>query len=1618
MKKLLKEIRDNNVLLEVVDGQLKVFASESQIDPALIAAIRENKKELVQFLTNNDNMLVEDMAIPALPQADSYPLSPAQQRLWVLSQFREGNIAYNIPGVYVLEGALDVMALEQAFRQLPARHEILRTVFREDDKGEIRQFILPADDARFQLRQIDLQQEVLQSARLQSLVAEEVAQPFDLAGGPLLRGVLFRLSENKWAFAATLHHIISDAWSMEVLVRELLLFYNAAASGVAAPLPPLRIHYKDYAAWQRSQQESAVKDGHRAYWLQQFEGELPVLALPADHTRPAVKTYNGGTVGLHISAVLANRLQACCQEHGASLFMGLMAVLNALFYRYTGQEDIIIGSSKSGRDHIELENQIGFYLNTLALRNRFSGADSFRQLLTGVRQVTLEAYEHQSYPFDELIDELSLQRDTSRSALFDVIVGFQQADVADESSKLGAVKVSRYEAWEERFNKFDLTFLFAAGANGIQVNIGYNSDIYNKDTVTRMAGHFEQLLATALAHPDTALYELDYLNAAEKQQLLETFSHATNGYPSEKTIVDLFQQQVSKTPDAPALAFNDTVLSYRELDNKSDQLASYLLAQHHILPDEVVGIMLDRSENMIIAILGILKAGGAYVAIEPDQPKARKAFIMQDTAIKVLITQTDYVFELDYYSGGIYAIDIQLEDNMAPVKPVVDLHPANLAYVLYTSGSTGQPKGVMISHRSLVDYSYGVRAKTNIGSCKTFGLVSTISADLGNTVIYTSILMGGCLRIFSSSDIMSASRLSSAHVDCMKIVPSHWKALQEPDRLFVPGKCLIFGGEQLTPDVLTHIREHNGKCEVYNHYGPSEATIGKLLRRIDVAAPRISLGMPFCNGHVYVLDNQQRPCPIGVAGEICISGDGLAAGYLNQPELTASRFVSNPYIAGELIYKTGDLGRWLPDGSIAFLGRKDDQVKIRGYRIELDEITEALQEHPSVDTAVVLARDSQSGERELAAYYVASLPLGAEELRTFLSKSLPSYMLPRYFVQLDAMPITSNGKINRKLLPDPNVTGNADEASYIAPRNTVELQLAAIWQEVLGKERIGIKDNFFELGGHSLKATRLASQVHRKFNVKIDFHDLFTSTTLEEQAQLIAGTQQTLFERIHPAPVQRYYPLSSSQRRLWVLSQFRESNIAYNVPGIYLFDGIPNREALAHAFDQLILRHEILRTVFREDEEGTVRQFILPAEALGFGLQYHDLRHAAEQETALQQLLQQETGQPFDLATGPLVRAALICLADDRWVFAYTMHHIISDGWSTGILLKELLLFYNAFHERNAYPALPALRIQYKDYAVWQQEQLQGDAFNRHRDYWLQQFTGELPVLDLPGDRPRPAAKTYNGGTVLRSFDPAVVKKLRELTIQHDASLFMGLLAAVNILLYRHTGQQDVIIGSPVAGRGHADLDDQIGFYLNTLALRTRFQPADTYLQLLENVRSLTLDAYEHQSYPFDELLNGLKMSRDMSRTALFDVLIDLHNTRPNFNAEGQAAKDLSIRPFSAGGQVISKFDLTFMFIEAGDELAISLEYNSDIYTKSTAEHFCNRLAILLSAIAASPEMPLQELPCMEQREREQLLSAFNDIPLNYTERTDVLTSFKKQVAQHPDHIAVVFEQSQLTYAA
>jgi amino acid adenylation domain-containing protein len=1539
-------------------------------------------------------------AIPKVSASESYPLTASQSRLWILSQLEGGALAYNMPAAVKLTGPLNVDKFKESFQLLVERHEILRTYFKINPEGEVRQYVLFGEQVDFEIEEKDFSLVENQGEKIAGYLQDRNAKPFDLEQTPLIRASLIKLNEDKHVFFLSLHHIIGDGWSIEILINEVVKTYNALLKGKRINLPELRIQYKDYGVWLKNELKEEKDQIAEQYWLQKFEGELPVLNLPSFKKRPLVQTYNGDSFTHSFSKVFLHKLKTFSKEQDVTLFMTLLAGINLLLHKYTGQDDIIIGTPVAGREHPDLENQIGLYLNTLSIRTQLQKESNFIDFVALQKETLLGAYDHQSYPFDVLVEKLNLKRDTSRSALFDVLVVLQNQEQLKNlnTEEFSNIQISDYD-FKNKTSQLDISFTFVE-TDGLNLTIEYNTDIYDDYIVERIFPHFENLLSELLEEPQKLIQDAEYLTSAEEQQLLVEFNTTEAAYSKDKTIIDLFEQQVTKTPDNIAVVFEETKLTYNELNEKANQLAYYLRENYGVKPDDLVGIKLDRSDKMIIVILGILKSGAAYVPIDISYPQERISYIESDSNCKVIIDKE--LLEKYNEINGNYSKENLEKNNQAH----------HLAYIIYTSGTTGNPKGVMVQHNSLADYVIIFLNYFQVKESDSILSQSTISFDTSIEEIFPILNVGGKLIIVEDNkDFNSVFSLCEKHeITLLSTNPFMIDYLNSnsENNLFSLKK-IISGGDVLKPDYINKIYD---KVALYNSYGPTETTVCATYYEINKFSDNIPIGSPISNTQVYILSEEKQLVPTGVSGKIYISGRGVARGYLNKPELTLERFIANPFKAGERMYDTGDLGFWRPDGNIEFLGRSDNQVKIRGYRIELGEIENTIVQYSDALKQVLVELKSKQ-EEVLVAYLVSTVAIDKTELKSFLQERLPEYMIPSFYIVLDVLPLTHNGKIDRKNLPEITAE-DIVRVEYIAPKNELENKIAAIWKEVLGVEKIGIKDNFFELGGHSLKVTKLLNSINKAFDVKLTFNDLFSNMILEEQIKIIETAKKGAHNSIPKIKEQSSYVLSSSQRRLWLLSQFDGGNTAYNMPSVFDIKGNLSISCLQKAFQSLIERHESLRTVFREEAEE-VRQIVLKIDEIKFELYYEDISSEENVIEKVKSIIQKETKHCFDLSRDSLLRAKVVKTGPDTYIFVCVMHHIISDGWSADVMTNDLFELYDDSTEESE-KTLPALKIQYKDFAAWQQEQLKQEDVDGHKSYWLEKFEGSIPVLDLPTFKTRPAIKTYNGKSVKKHYSSSLLKDLNTVCKSQGSTLFMGLLTTVKVLLYKYTDQKDIVIGTAIAGREHIDLQNQIGFYVNTLALRTQFEAGDSFRTLLTNVKNVTLGAYEHQIYPFDELVDHLTLKRDLSRNPLFDVMVTFQNTDV-LKLNIQNIAQFSIKEYETSEEAISKFDIEFIFEETVNGLNLNLVYNTDLYERHFAANILNHLEILLQSAVSKPEIPISSLKYLTKDEVNQLLITFNDTKVTYLKDKTILDLFEEQVNKNPEKEAVKDDFKSFTYS-
>jgi amino acid adenylation domain-containing protein len=1090
MIELIEKLQQQGVSLALENDEIKISFDGDHLDEDLLNSLRENKANLVAYLKKYSKSSAY-AAIPVVAEQMCYPLSSAQQRLWILSQLEEAAVAYNLPINIPLKGGYDIPSFRKAIDLIIDRHEVLRTVFRFDSEGEIKQWVLNSEELGFNLDFFDFRNKPNAEQEVTNYVLDDSFKPFDFENGPLLRVALFQLDTEDFVLYFNMHHIISDAWSYQVLTSELFSYYEACKNNTEAQLTPLSIQYKDYAVWQLEQTQKDESHGHLDYWVNALSGELPLFELPTRTLRHKVKTFHGHSLGIYLSEDLTSRLLAFSKKQEGSLFMALIASWKVLFHKYSGATDLIIGSPVAGRDHPQLEDQIGFYLNTIALRNELDPEESFASFFAKVKSSALDAYEHQSYPFDQVVENLDLVRDPSRNAVFDVMLSLQNTGDKVAGIELSNEQIQNTVDHGSDVAKYDLELVCEEVGAHLNINLQYNTDLYDRDMIERLIGHYKVLLHNLVEEPEAKIKDAEYLTNEEFDQVVNGFNQTQLDYPTNKNVVELFHEQALKTPENEAVCFGADRWTYKQLDEISSKLAKQLIADQGVEPQDFIGVQLDRSNWLIASILAIMKAGAVYVPIDPAYPDSRKEYMAQDTQLKLLITDTEYMFDVDFFDGPSFAVDVEFEeDSHTGELPEVALDSSMLAYVIYTSGSTGKPKGVMVQHQPLVNlctWSEGTYELTD--RCKST-MVANISFDASVWELFPYLVTGGCLYPVKNEERINGDFLINlfqtegmTHVflptALYKTVASKLSQLTEPIKAMVGGEAL--GDEQ-----------KNDQITLYNNYGPTEATVIASARQVvGFEGSSSNIGKPIANTQLYILDANLKACAVGVVGEVCISGDLLAKGYLNNPELTNEKFVSHPFIKGGRLYKTGDVGCWLPDGSVEFFGRSDDQVKVRGYRIELGEIETALRGVENVTSCIVVAAETADNEKELVAYFVASATLNDAEIQAVLKRSLPDYMVPMHFVQLNSLPLTPNGKTDKKALPPVEGLGKERVITYVAPTTPTEKTLVEIWEKVLQREKIGIHDDFFELGGHSIKAMKLVSEIQREFDLSIEVSQIF-----------------------------------------------------------------------------------------------------------------------------------------------------------------------------------------------------------------------------------------------------------------------------------------------------------------------------------------------------------------------------------------------------------------------------------------------------------------------------------------------------------------------------------------------
>ncbi|WP_437590514.1 amino acid adenylation domain-containing protein [Sorangium sp. So ce1000] len=1550
-----------------------------------------------------------------------------QETKWLLARVHGPTPVIHERGAAWLDGDLEVPRLIRAIEAIAARHEPLRTSFTERD-GEPAQVVSPT--VAIDLREVDLaadRQTTSDEAAL-AVAREEVARTFDIERAPLWRATLIRVHPRRHLLALSMHGLVCDgAFSVGLFFSELFAIYHATTP------PALPARYQDHVRRQLGRAAGERLDARLDHWARELAGAPTALDLPTDRPRRAVQTFAGGSVERALDRALLQRLEAAARDQGADLFTALLAGMLAVLHRITGQEDVLIGAALPGRDTPDVQGLIGLFGGPVIVRGRFGAAPSFRQLLHQVHRSIEEGRANSEVPARALLERLAAPRDPGRAPIVQVL--FEARTPSPPPCEEPLLTLTR-TSLDLPYVGHDLVASVHDTADGVVAKIDYRRDLFDQATAVRLLEQWQALLGGAAEDPDQRISELPLLSAEARRQLLADWSSGVTLSPPRERVHEQIEEQARRAPSAVAVAFEGERLTYAELDRRSNQIAHFL-RKRGAGPDVLVGVCLERSPDMIVAALGVLKAGGAYVALDPAYPPDRLAYLLEDAKVSVLLTSEHLASHLPCRGLGVVRLDADramLDREPADkVPPSAGQAPDNLAYVVYTSGSTGRPKGVLVEHRGLMNLVAWHRRRFALSNADRTTLVASPGFDASVWEMWPSLCSGACIYIPAEPLRRSPLELKQWLLE-QRITVSFVPTPIAEDLLRLdwpapaPARCalrsLLTGGDRL------RLWPHGAiPFEVVNNYGPTEATVVTTscsLPRGAAADPDASreppIGRPIDNVRVYVLDQRRQPVPVGVPGELYIAGDGLARGYLHDPQLTEDRFLSDPFsgATGARMYRTGDLARWLPDGNIEFVGRVDHQVKIRGFRVELGEIEAALRQHPSVNDAVVLARGDGHDDKRLVAYVVprsrdAAPAQGVEAspaaLRAHLQGRLPEYMVPSAFVTLDALPLTANGKVDRAALPAPDAARTELARAFVAPRSPVELSLARIWQEVLRQERVGIHDSFFELGGSSVHAVRLLSRVRSALGVDLKFEELFRHPTIVELAPLLERERaaRRAERAISPVPRLGPLPLSFGQERLWFLQRLSPESRAYNCLFPFRLRGHVDVRALDRSLRELAQRHEILRTTYAERDARPV-QIIAPQSSSQ--LDVVDLQHLAEEEreVAAHQRVNAEARILFDLERGPVLRACLLKLGPEDHILWLHIHHIATDGWSMALAFRELAALYDG-HRRGAPPALPELAIQYADFAAWQREHMGDEARSALLAWWKERLLHAPPLLDLPGDRPRPAVQSLRGGAVSFRIEAPLAEALRELAVRRGMTVTMVLMAAFSVLLNRYTHRDDILIGMPSANRARMDLEEIMGFFVNTVPIRLDLSGDPSFDDLLHRGRQVCLEAYEHDALPFDVLVHELRPERSPSYNPVVQIA---------FAPQMPTERDLTlagveIHPIEADAKK-TIFDLSLYSWDSEGGVAAMFEYSADLFERSTIERMADHLLTMLEAAASEPGLPVSSLPMLTRAEQRRLVVEMNDTAVDPPRERSVLDLFEAQAARAPRAPAAVSDRGALTY--
>jgi len=1516
-------------------------------------------------------------------------LSSGQERLWFLQQLEPDSGFYNLCFGLIIRGNLNPDALQYALNEIARRHESLRTVFPQEDNQPVQRILPPGG---ISIQKLNVSAASIEAARKQGIerATEESRRAFDLANGPLWRVSLAQVTEREALVAVAMHHIISDAWSIGILVGELSILYNSYANGRQAALRELPIQYAEYAQMQRALLESEALKNEIEYWSSKLAGVPAALDLPYDFQRPSKRNAHGARLIFHLDGKLIDGLKALSSQEGATMFMTLLAAFQALLARYSGQHDICTGTPVAGRNSSEVENLIGFFVNTLVIRTDFAGNPTFRSLLGRVRKTTISSFSHQKAPFDEVVKALHLPRNLDHHALFQVMFMLQNIDM--EAPQVPGLEWSVTEL-DSGSSQFDMVFSLLENQGRFSGRVDYSTDLFRAATIERMVKHFETLLRGIVDDPGARIGELPLLTPEEQDLIFSKFASKEILHAEDTGFCHYFEAQAQRTPEALAVIHEGRHWNYRQLNERANQMAEYL-HQHGVGPETVAGVAVSRSAELIVSLLGILKAGGAYLPLDVDYPAERLRYMIRSAKAKIVVVREQERAKLESEGAldGVEVVSIDRDhaaiSSCSRANPAVGVSKNSLAYVIYTSGSTGTPKGVMISHGSLTNFAFAMGDAMQLRSDDRVLQFASVSFDASAVQIYPALLRGGAVILHPTPNRLSNQELlqftRQQGITTLDLPAAFWRQwIEDPAvREGIAGtavRTFMTGGESVSWQKLKLWAQWAPREPLFvSSYGPTECTVTSTVfvaRKTEVQAAtpertHITLGAPLANTRTYVLDRHLQPAASGCLGGLYIGGNGVARGYIQDPELTASKFLPDPFTStpGARMYSTGDLARYLPDGSIQFVGRMDEQVKIRGFRIEIEEVEAVLQKCPEVKEAAVATRKEADGGDRLVAYLT---PVNAETFSTraareFLRSRLPEFMVPAHFVILQSMPMTINGKVDRNALPE-----QAQSSTTITPPQTAtEQKLAELWGETLGITEVSRNENFFDLGGHSLLATRLVSKIREVFHLEVPLREVFEFPTIVDFAQNMEKASAATESRIRRAARTEGLPLSFAQQRLWFLEQVESSAGKFNIPNVVHLQGALNIEALKRSITELVKRHETLRTVFPM-VDGVPAQRIL--QEIQVEVPVTDLRDYPEKQKAItcDRVVEAELHFQFDLQHGPLMRTHLLRTKQDEYLLLLNLHHIVFDGWSLGVLIDDLARFYRAFSD-NKEPALPELPIQYVDYACWQRERLTGALLEDHLNFWRSHLRNAPATLHLPQSR----TKQLSTGGLRHPFSIAqsTTGALQRTSNEERTTLFVTCLTAFSIALSSYTGQDDMVIGVAASNRTQVEVERLIGCFFNQLPLRIQLAGDPTFRELVRRVSRASFEAYAHQEMPFDLLVQHLRPERTSASSSLFQVLF-VYQNMPLDTVE-LPGLTLALPEINTNEV---KFDFSVFLKSEHGRIEGVVEVSHGMLNPEIISNLVKHYMDVLSAVAENPDKTVKSLASTGASEDAIPVYAFND---------------------------------------